>query len=303
MPRKPANLDGQRFGKLVVVRTTEMRTGKQNRILYECRCDCGGIHYTTANELKRGKVRSCGCLHHPKIKPGDRFYRLEVLRRVPHTTTGGHSVVKYECLCDCGNRTFVNAQGLTTGQTKSCGCLTKDRVRMLYRDGTAPCKLKESQKPRSTNTSGITGVWWDKAREVWCAEIIFQRNKIYLGRFRNKYDAEDARLEAEEFYFGTYLAEIEEQGNAKLHRKNRANTTGIIGVYREKNNKWVASIKHRNKAHFLGCYDTTEAATIVRHAANTAKRRGIFEEWFQKYKETGEIKVPRPPKKDLHKHP
>lgn len=30
---------------------------------------------------------------------------------------------KWECLCDCGNKTNVSTSALTTGKTKSCGCL------------------------------------------------------------------------------------------------------------------------------------------------------------------------------------
>lgn len=32
------------------------------------------------------------------------------------------------CMCDCGNKIDVRSDGLTTGQTKSCGCLQKEIV-------------------------------------------------------------------------------------------------------------------------------------------------------------------------------
>lgn len=55
------NIVGQRFGKLIVLGQTDMRS-TDNRILWKCQCDCGNIHYATASDLKRGKVKSCGCL-------------------------------------------------------------------------------------------------------------------------------------------------------------------------------------------------------------------------------------------------
>lgn len=54
------------------------------------------------------------------------------------------------------------------------------------------------------NTSGKTGVSWDKARMKWEAYIWFDRQKIHLGRFANKEDAIIARKEAEKKYFGEY---------------------------------------------------------------------------------------------------
>lgn len=286
------NMDGQRFGKLTVIRTTDMRADdKRHSILYECRCDCGNTAYATGSDLRKGGVQSCGCLRNPQIKPGDRFYRLEVLRRLPdRKTAGGQSKVSYECLCDCGKKIAVDAQALKRGSAKSCGCLSRDKVQLLYRDGTAPCKLKESEKPRSTNTSGITGVWWDKQKELWCGEIVFQNRKIFLGRYRNKYDAEDARLEAEDYYFKSYLDEIADENHRGENHKN--NKSGIVGVFLD-NGKWLVSIYHDKKQRYIGSYETSEEATRVRKAALLAKKRGIFQEWYDKYRETGEIKVRR----------
>lgn len=39
---------------------------------------------------------------------------------------GGHGLrLEYECLCDCGNTCIVPGHRLTTGHTKSCGCLKR----------------------------------------------------------------------------------------------------------------------------------------------------------------------------------
>lgn len=55
------DITGQRFGKLIVLEQADMRS-IDNRILWKCQCDCGNIHYAAATDLKRGKVKSCGCL-------------------------------------------------------------------------------------------------------------------------------------------------------------------------------------------------------------------------------------------------
>jgi len=53
------NIIGKRFGRLVVKAKTTQYSGKN--IIYECLCDCGKTHYTTASSLTSGKVISCGC--------------------------------------------------------------------------------------------------------------------------------------------------------------------------------------------------------------------------------------------------
>ena len=59
-------------------------------------------------------------------------------------------------------------------------------------------------KRSKNNTSGVTGIWFDKSRNKWSAELMLNRKKKYLGRFANKEDAIKARKEAEIKYFGEF---------------------------------------------------------------------------------------------------
>lgn len=55
---------------------------------------------------------------------GNRYGRLVVCGRAPtHRTSGGTPLVMYRCVCDCGNDIVVRAASLTSGRTRSCGCL------------------------------------------------------------------------------------------------------------------------------------------------------------------------------------
>lgn len=59
---------------------------------------------------------------------GIKFNRLTVLGYL------GNSM--WECKCDCGNLTIIRAKSITTGQTKSCGCLQKEiRSKLSYKHG------------------------------------------------------------------------------------------------------------------------------------------------------------------------
>lgn len=65
---------------------------------------------------------------------GKRFGKLVVVERAgTHITPSGQRKVIWLCKCDCGNETVVQAQDLTAGHTKSCGCLpTKSRGSGLH---------------------------------------------------------------------------------------------------------------------------------------------------------------------------
>lgn len=206
MPRKPADLTGQRYGMLTVVSLTDQRNG-YGRLLYRCRCDCGGERLATRANLERGEITSCGCLSHRARKDltGKRFGRLLVLAVESPPDGRRRSTYTWRCRCDCGKIVSVSGNSLTQGGTRSCGCLQRDAVKSMFVDGTAPCKLVESRHPRSSNTSGITGVWWDSRRQKWSAEIVLRGKKHYLGRFDSRADAASARKSAEEKYFAPIL--------------------------------------------------------------------------------------------------
>lgn len=59
-------------------------------------------------------------------------------------------------------------------------------------------------KMRSDNTSGTTGVIWHKATKRWRGQIKINQKHAYLGYFKNKQDAINARKEAEIKYFGEF---------------------------------------------------------------------------------------------------
>lgn len=55
---------------------------------------------------------------------GKRFGRLVVVEYLGSVRTGPKSYRKnFKCACDCGNIVTVSKSHLTSGHTKSCGCL------------------------------------------------------------------------------------------------------------------------------------------------------------------------------------
>ena len=128
-PRKLlVDLTGKRVGRLVVLRATSRRVGKNGDVLWECQCDCGNVTEVRTSLLISGRTRSCGCLHTDKhlVKDltGQRFGRLVVLRP---TDKRHNNMVVWECQCDCGRLTEATTHALMSGDKRSCGCLRKSK--------------------------------------------------------------------------------------------------------------------------------------------------------------------------------
>lgn len=67
--KKPMDLKGQRFGRLVVIRQDKpiIYPNKRKITKWLCKCDCGNQIVTRADSLRNGRTKSCGCLHHETL--------------------------------------------------------------------------------------------------------------------------------------------------------------------------------------------------------------------------------------------
>lgn len=192
------DLTGKKFNMLTIIQELG-----GNKVL--CKCDCGNEKVINKDNVKSGKVMSCGCLLRKKGRQrldlqkntvGQRFGNLVVLEEL-----GGGRVL---CQCDCGKSKNINKGHLLNGDITSCGCVQKLR----------PAKAKEpflvnntyiatirSDKPSKRSTTGIKGVYWSKTKNKYQAAIRCQGINHELGYFNSLAEAVAARLEAEEKYF------------------------------------------------------------------------------------------------------
>ena len=101
---------------------------------------------------------------------GQTFGRLTAIKQHDSQAAGA----RWECQCNCGNKTIVNSLKLRTGKTKSCGCYTKENPSHLIHGQANKTKTYRTWKemrqrcsnPNATQykwygTKGITvSDWW-----------------------------------------------------------------------------------------------------------------------------------------------
>lgn len=131
-------ITGDRRNRLVFVKEVEPRISSSGKTrIGVFRCDCGNEMTTSLSEWNNGATKSCGCLRVERnqerarinLQQGDRFGRLVVVSGPTRTRDGkGVSVRQVQVACDCGVKLLASVRGLSSGVTKSCGCLTRELI-------------------------------------------------------------------------------------------------------------------------------------------------------------------------------
>lgn len=124
---------GERIGELVLLEKIPYRTpsGKM-KSKWRCKCSCGAVTEVFAANLNRTK--SCGHLikkhlseKHLHDLTGQVFSWLTVKERGPdRISSSGRHIVRWKCVCECGNEILADGAELQKGSVKSCGCHRHD---------------------------------------------------------------------------------------------------------------------------------------------------------------------------------
>ena len=116
----------QTFDKLTVIKKTDKRSSGE--IVWLCKCECGNLCERSTSVLKRSGSHACDDCNAKRIGKvnkrdlvGQKFGLLTVIKETKERKYNGNIV--WECKCDCGNITKIDTNSLTTGNTKSCGCI------------------------------------------------------------------------------------------------------------------------------------------------------------------------------------
>ena len=128
MGRPATDLTGQIFGRLTVIKREENANDGHARWL--CQCLCGNTTIVSSNVLKKGNTKSCGCLNREVAseKAKNNYNKLWNQKCGKWSVTefvgnNGKGAILWKCKCDCGNDFITTSHHLTSGNTRSCGCL------------------------------------------------------------------------------------------------------------------------------------------------------------------------------------
>ena len=178
------------------------------------KCACGKIFTTTITSITTGNTKSCGCLHvnraktlnlthglsqHPLYQrwvamkrrcydqkySGYKYYGIRGITMYSKWIYDFKSYFDYVMSLENAMR-----PGLTIDRENNDGNYEPGNLRWATKHVQAA-----NQGKRRINTSGYTGVWFNKCSNKWESGITVNRNRIYLGKFELLMDAVIARRE------------------------------------------------------------------------------------------------------------
>lgn len=104
---------------------------------------------------------------------GEKFGRLLCMATLDERTRNGH--VQWKCKCDCGKETTVTVGNLSTGNTKSCGCIENGK-KTHGQSSTNLYKVWSSMKHRCSNPNDKSyAIYGGKGISVCDDWLSFQR--------------------------------------------------------------------------------------------------------------------------------
>lgn len=234
MVKVKEDLTGLTFGRLTVLKQVEdyiIASGKHYaQWLCECSCEEHNRVVVSGSNLKSGHSTSCGCI--PKELASKRFIgntygkqkRKENIKDLSgefgilwSSNTNKEVYFDLDHADEILNHTWwIAKNGYPTATINNqnipmhvfLGFKWHDHKNQNKLDNRSsnfrPCTKQENQRNcgiSKNNTSGFTGVTWDKNKQKWVAQITVDYKNITIGRFANKNEAVKARLSAEAKYF------------------------------------------------------------------------------------------------------
>jgi hypothetical protein len=200
---------------------------------------------------------------------GVRFGRWVVISKAEKQ--GKHTA--WNCLCDCGNERVCLGINLTSGKSKSCGCLREyNSLKHGHRKHNNTSREYETwcgivarcENPTDTNyhNYGGRGI---KVSNRWRES--FENFLADMGKRPSPKHSID-RIDVNGDYEPSNCRWVTKETQMQNRRVLKNNKTGVPGVYLNKQNgKYHAQISVNNKRKHLGFFGTLEEAIEVRKIA------------------------------------
>ena len=184
---------GQRFGMLTVL--SRVHTQGTHHATWLCRCDCGALAQVKGYRLRNGWTKSCGCLRHGNATSHGMSY--EPIYRAYARLINRHKSMVCREWKDSFDEFYKWSMANGYDDTKLLVVIDETKE-----PSPASCKWLSVNEAKAVaawprNTSGRTGVSYNKSTGAWMAQLQVEKKVVLKTRHSTFYDAVKAREEAE----------------------------------------------------------------------------------------------------------
>ena len=233
---KRESLINKKFGRLFVLE--EFGKDKRGNKLWRCKCDCGNEHISPTYALNNGGVKSCGCIRDEQRKErklNKYEFKDDYVIGLSSNKDKEFYISKedYELIKEY--TWYINSKGYVATRMKkeneegvvytmflhrlimnieNKGNYHEEEVEHIDRN---PLNNKRSnlmikkhsenmlnKSKYKNNTSGITGVNWNKNKQKWQVRVYKNSRVAYYEETTNFEEAVRLRLKAEKEIFGKH---------------------------------------------------------------------------------------------------
>ena len=248
---KKYNLLGQKFGRLTVIGRAPNKNKTNRAARWYCQCDCGNpkVIIAAGTELRRGKVKSCGCYSKDANKARRGSRRKEnVIDMTSEEYAIGYTsknepfwfdkedidLVKQYCW-HYNNHGYLQNRGINyeTGKKQNIylhrlvmkiedESVMVDHINHPYGENLKIDNRKQNLRIVNRkqncmnrhitpkNQTGVKGVCFDKKRGKWLSHLIVNKKTVLFKHFETFEEAVRARKKAEEEFCGKYAFKTDE---------------------------------------------------------------------------------------------
>lgn len=198
------------------------------------------------------------------------------LRVIEETEIRKRGAVVWKCQCECGNEAFVTSGSLVKGHTKSCGCLSVqrllERVTIHGKSGTFEHTSWRSMKTRCYTKSTKRYEYYGGRGIIVCDRWLEPNGQGFLNFLEDMGEAPEGHTLDRIDVNGNYTpencrwADITMQNfNQGIRKNNKSGRSGVS--WSEERQKWCAFICIEGKNTPLGRFNTFEEAVKAREDA------------------------------------